>query len=383
MSGTIAGQKENTETENLVLGVAPNVYIYGYRVLGPYGSGAISGIIADIEKAVEDGMDVINMSLGNSVVNNPFDANVKNEIVEKMNLQMGENYFKQDELNTIFASGYYPNGDMTGMSTMAIGDGNVRVAGVEREDLKDGLFRVSLDYANAGKVSGKPEDFIFIKEDTKYLSLDVINKNINEEDILKTSISLNNSEDVVDGKFKIQSRGDALININSVDNFRGIDENLMNDSQFNYNTLNGLSGEFKNSKEEIVDIKASTMHKNVDIEHRNRTLIYGDASNMIIGVKGSKIYALDDNGNRYEPTYVEYNEMFDNGNIFALNNIPVIERNYKGIVETPGAFNGVMSVPGSKLSKDGEVIGNTFSINGESYLASTGILSVLGDTNGD
>ncbi len=63
VSGTIAGQGENT-VDYPALGVAPDVDLYGYRVLGPYGSGSSSSIIGGIDKAVQDGMDVINLSLG-------------------------------------------------------------------------------------------------------------------------------------------------------------------------------------------------------------------------------------------------------------------------------------------------------------------------------
>ena len=43
---------------------APDVDLYSYRVLGPYGSGETSGVLAAIDKAVKDDMDVINLSLG-------------------------------------------------------------------------------------------------------------------------------------------------------------------------------------------------------------------------------------------------------------------------------------------------------------------------------
>lgn len=71
VSGTIAGQGKNN-SEYAVTGVAPGVELYGYKVLGPYGTGSYSNIIAGIDRAVEDGMDVINLSLGSSN-NDPLD----------------------------------------------------------------------------------------------------------------------------------------------------------------------------------------------------------------------------------------------------------------------------------------------------------------------
>lgn len=72
VSGTIAGQGENS-VDSPALGVAPDVDLYSYRVLGPYGSGWTEDIIAGIDKAVKDGMNVINLSLG-AAVNDPLYA---------------------------------------------------------------------------------------------------------------------------------------------------------------------------------------------------------------------------------------------------------------------------------------------------------------------
>src|SRR5690625_283195 len=48
-------------------GVAPEADIYAYRALGPGGRGTSIQVIAALEQAVKDGMDIINLSLGNSI----------------------------------------------------------------------------------------------------------------------------------------------------------------------------------------------------------------------------------------------------------------------------------------------------------------------------
>lgn len=48
-------------------GVAPDAKIKSYRALGPGGSGTSVQVIAALEQAVEDGVDIINLSLGNAV----------------------------------------------------------------------------------------------------------------------------------------------------------------------------------------------------------------------------------------------------------------------------------------------------------------------------
>jgi subtilisin family serine protease len=70
VSGIIAGQGKNT-SEYATTGIAPDAELYAYRVLGPYGSGTTAGVIAGIDRAVEDGMDVINLSLG-AALNDPM-----------------------------------------------------------------------------------------------------------------------------------------------------------------------------------------------------------------------------------------------------------------------------------------------------------------------
>jgi subtilisin family serine protease len=69
VAGTIAGQSTNKDIS--VEGVAPGVDLYAYRVLGPYGTGSSINVMAGIEKAVDDGMDIINLSLG-AGINDPY-----------------------------------------------------------------------------------------------------------------------------------------------------------------------------------------------------------------------------------------------------------------------------------------------------------------------
>ncbi|MFJ7936298.1 S8 family serine peptidase [Sporosarcina sp. NPDC096371] len=72
VAGTIAAQQKN-EVDYAVKGVAPEVDLYAYRVLGPWGGGYTEGVLAGIEQAITDGMDVINLSLG-AKTNDPLYA---------------------------------------------------------------------------------------------------------------------------------------------------------------------------------------------------------------------------------------------------------------------------------------------------------------------
>ncbi|NEY73065.1 S8 family serine peptidase [Bacillus mesophilus] len=62
VSGTVAANGS-------IKGVAPEARLLGYRVLGPNG-GSTEDVVAGIELAVQDGADVMNLSLGNTL-NNP------------------------------------------------------------------------------------------------------------------------------------------------------------------------------------------------------------------------------------------------------------------------------------------------------------------------
>ncbi|MGE6630453.1 S8 family peptidase [Bacillus sp. NPDC077027] len=63
VAGTIAANGQ-------IKGVAKDATLLAYRVLGPGGTGTTENVLAGIDRAVTDGADVMNLSLGNSV-NNP------------------------------------------------------------------------------------------------------------------------------------------------------------------------------------------------------------------------------------------------------------------------------------------------------------------------
>ncbi|WP_171686501.1 S8 family serine peptidase [Paenibacillus planticolens] len=69
VSGTILGRAVGKDVT--VRGIVYDADLYSYRVLGPGGSGPTSGIIAGIEQAVKDKMDVINLSLGEDPEKDP------------------------------------------------------------------------------------------------------------------------------------------------------------------------------------------------------------------------------------------------------------------------------------------------------------------------
>jgi len=67
-----------------IKGVAPHAEIYAYRALGPGGSGTTEQILAAIDQAVKDKMDIINLSLGSDVNGPDLPLSIAlNKVVEK------------------------------------------------------------------------------------------------------------------------------------------------------------------------------------------------------------------------------------------------------------------------------------------------------------
>jgi hypothetical protein len=69
-----AGIVAAEDNEAGVIGVAPHASLYGVRVLNAQGSGTIADIVAGIDWTVDNGMDVISMSLGASSGDSSLEA---------------------------------------------------------------------------------------------------------------------------------------------------------------------------------------------------------------------------------------------------------------------------------------------------------------------
>lgn len=67
-------------------GVAPEADIYAYRALGPGGQGTSVQVIAAMEEAVKDGMDVLNLSLGNTVNGPDFPTSIAVNRAEELDV---------------------------------------------------------------------------------------------------------------------------------------------------------------------------------------------------------------------------------------------------------------------------------------------------------
>src|SRR5699024_9149236 len=77
VAGTIAANGD-------LKGVAPDAALYGYRALGPGGSGTSVQVIAALEEAVKEGVDIINLSLGNDVNGPDYPTSLAvNKAIEK------------------------------------------------------------------------------------------------------------------------------------------------------------------------------------------------------------------------------------------------------------------------------------------------------------
>ena len=140
VSGTIGA----LDNEQGVVGVAPQVTIYGVKVLDAGGSGTFDDVIAGMEWAVKNNMDIASMSLGASSGNESLKAMV--EVMSKAGVTLiaaAGNSYCWGESSTVVFPAAYPDA--------------IAIAASNLKDDKDGVA----DFSSCG-----PEvDFITPGED--------------------------------------------------------------------------------------------------------------------------------------------------------------------------------------------------------------------------
>ena len=116
VSGIIGAK--GTQEGITALGMAPDVTLLAYRVLGAYSSGETKDILAGLDKVYEDGCDIVNLSLG-SDSNEPTDA---------LNLAVNNLTFAHDILFCVATGNagpeaYSANAPSTSLLSFAVGNG--------------------------------------------------------------------------------------------------------------------------------------------------------------------------------------------------------------------------------------------------------------------
>ena len=169
VAGTIAGQND-ADNDHAVKGIAPGADLYSYRVLGPYGTGDMDGVIAGIDKSVKDGMDVINLSLGinDNDALSPVSIAINNTILSGVVATVASGNAGPSNY-TVGSPGTAAFGITVGASdvsqsiptyTASIGDEtltDVQLLGKNFSDSIDELQDESFELVQAG--IGQPEDF--------------------------------------------------------------------------------------------------------------------------------------------------------------------------------------------------------------------------------
>ncbi|NEU30406.1 S8 family serine peptidase [bacterium LRH843] len=156
-----------------VKGVAPEAELYAYRALGPGGQGTTEQVIEAIEKAVEDGVDVINLSLGNTVNGPDWPTSIAlDKVVEKGIVAVTSNGNSGPKMWTVGSPGTSTKAISVGASAPPIKTPYITIAG-DRESREITLFSLGgtmpwalkRDFALVDVGYGLKEDWEGIKAD--------------------------------------------------------------------------------------------------------------------------------------------------------------------------------------------------------------------------
>lgn len=370
-----------------------------------------------------------------------INGNINNSIVEEMKSKYGMDYLNQGEVNMVMASYNGEDEYVQLFSTITEKNGDFTLAGIERSDFEKGYFKFNLNESNAARLMNIPQAYILVDPSRQYLSIDSKTEKITKNNKAEFMITLNNASDIVEGSFTLKDTADIipeikvtatkelekfmnengnkiefdyevtrddnntvctvnfkveadsnevkalngdinLFNIDySIDSYEGMDEELISNKQFLYMTLEGISSNFTDINGEKVDVIAETMEKSLEVEY-DRTLIYGYGSTYYRSMTEGNIYAIDEEGNKYEPTYEKTSD-WTSGQYFTFNNLPVIDGYYTLVFEVPGSFDKKVKVKGGQLNTEGELVGNTVTLESNNFFVGGGMFSVTGDVNND
>ncbi|WP_034748141.1 S8 family serine peptidase [Halalkalibacter wakoensis] len=117
-----------------VKGVAPEADIYAYRALGPGGQGTTEQVIEAIEKAIEDEVDVLNLSLGNTVNGPDWPTSIAlDKAVEEGIVAVTSNGNSGPNMWTVGSPGTSTKAISVGASAPPIKTPYVTIAGLDKE----------------------------------------------------------------------------------------------------------------------------------------------------------------------------------------------------------------------------------------------------------
>jgi minor extracellular serine protease Vpr len=115
-------------------GVAPEADLYAYRALGPGGQGTTEQVIEAIEKAIEDEVDVINLSLGNTVNGPDWPTSIAlDKAVEEGIVAVTSNGNSGPNMWTVGSPGTSTKAISVGASAPPIQTPYVTIAGFDQE----------------------------------------------------------------------------------------------------------------------------------------------------------------------------------------------------------------------------------------------------------
>ncbi|MFC0561072.1 S8 family serine peptidase [Halalkalibacter alkalisediminis] len=115
-------------------GVAPEVDLYAYRALGPGGQGTTEQVIEAIEKAIDDEVDVLNLSLGNTVNGPDWPTSIAlDKAVEEGIVAVTSNGNSGPNMWTVGSPGTSTKAISVGASAPPLKTPYVTIAGLEKE----------------------------------------------------------------------------------------------------------------------------------------------------------------------------------------------------------------------------------------------------------